>query len=90
MQAAAWTLALVSLQTQRQKAFRLPLYLKLPLLPVLGVEALLRHLANRMAAEDLAKSNAAGGADGRRGRGGGGGGGGGAPGMKRGGGRASD
>ena len=31
--------------------FKLPLYLRVPLLPVLGVEALLRQLANRLTSE---------------------------------------
>ena len=46
-----WILAVVSVLSQRARHFRLPLYLQVPLLPLLGVEALLRRLANRITAE---------------------------------------
>ena len=49
-EATAWMLAVVSLQSQRSRGFRLPLYLKVPLLPIIGVEALLQKLANRLTA----------------------------------------
>ena len=49
-EALAWLLAVASLQSQRGRGFKLPLYLQLPLLPLLGVEALLKHLANRLTA----------------------------------------
>ena len=49
-EAVAWLLAVVSLQSQRARGFRLPLYLRLPFLPALGVEAMLRNLANRLTA----------------------------------------
>ena len=47
-EAAAWLLAVASLQSQRARGFKLPLYLKLPLLPVVLVEALLQRLANQL------------------------------------------
>ena len=47
-EAAAWLLAVVSLQSQRSRGFKLPLYLRVPMLPALGLEALLRRLANRL------------------------------------------
>ena len=49
-EACAWILAVLSLQSQRSRGFKLPLHLQLPLLPFLGVEALLKRLAKR---EDL-------------------------------------
>ena len=49
-EATAWMLAVISLQSQRSRGFRLPLYLKVPLLPIIGVEALLQKLANRLTA----------------------------------------
>lgn len=66
----AWLLALVSMQSQRARGFKLPLYLSLPLLPLLGVEALLRQLANRLTADgfpSLGKADKAGGPGGRQG-----------------------
>ena len=40
----AWLLAIGSVQSQRGRGYKLPLYLWLSLLPLLGVEALLRRL----------------------------------------------
>ena len=47
----AWLLAIGSVQSQRGRGYKLPLYLWLSLLPLLGVEALLRRLGKSMAAE---------------------------------------
>ena len=47
---AAWLLAILSLQSQRARGFRLPLYLKVVFLPLLGVEAGLKQLASRLTA----------------------------------------
>ena len=45
-----WLLAVASLQAQRARGFRLPLFLRVVCLPMLGVEALLQRLANRLTA----------------------------------------
>lgn len=47
-EALAWLLAVASLQSQRARGFKLPLYLKLPLLPIVITEALLQKLANQL------------------------------------------
>jgi hypothetical protein len=52
-EAATWLLAVVSVQSQRARGFRLPLYLQLPLLPLLGIEALLRRLANKLTSDSF-------------------------------------
>jgi len=46
--AVAWILALASLVNQRSRNFHLPFFLTVPLLPALGIEALLRKLAQRL------------------------------------------
>ena len=43
--------AVASLQSQRRRSFRLPLYLKLPLLPIVIAEALLQRLANQLTSQ---------------------------------------
>ena len=48
-EAAAWLLAVASLQSQRARRFHLPLYLKLSAFPLLAVEALLQRLARATA-----------------------------------------
>jgi hypothetical protein len=50
-EALAWLLAVASLQSQRARGFKLPLYLKLPLLPVVITEALLQKLANQLTSD---------------------------------------
>ena len=50
-EAIAWLLAVASLQSQRRRSFRLPLYLKLPLLPIVIAEALLQRLANQLTSQ---------------------------------------
>ena len=50
-EAVTWLLAVASLQSQRARGFKLPLYLQVPLLPLLAVETLLRQLANRLTAD---------------------------------------
>ena len=54
-EAAAWLLAVVSLQSQRSRGFKLPVGLKVALLPLLGCEALLKSLANRQTAASFGR-----------------------------------
>ena len=49
-EAAAAAFAAGDALAEGRRGFRLPLYLKVPLLPLLGVEALLQRLANKLTA----------------------------------------
>lgn len=47
-----WMLAIGALQNQRSRNFKLPMILKIPFLPMLGIEALLQELADRMNSQE--------------------------------------
>ena len=59
-EAIAWCLAVASVRQQRLSGFRLPLALRVVLLPLLGVEALLRQLASQLTAKGFDAPPAAG------------------------------